>query len=123
MLFKPLLVERIRRGEKTTTRRRSVHINGRQLRYKAGSQYALQPGRGKKHVGHLRVLDVRAEPLGGMSGADAGREGFACIASFKAYWRGLHRGYDGNEIVTVIDFEYLGERDCCADFEIDAAVE
>lgn len=116
MLFKPLLVARIRDGSKTTTRRRTTN---RKRPIVAGSEHALQPGRGKKHVGHLRVTAVKWQQLSIMGNDDARREGFATLAVFRAYWRGLHREFDPSEIVTVIDFKYLGERDCCAPFVVE----
>lgn len=114
MIFKPILVDRIVAGTKTMTRRRGVHRDGRPLRYAPGNAYALQPGRGKRHVGHLMIEAAYNEPLGFLTRADARAEGFASIETFRAYWIELHGAYDPGEIVAVYAFRYAGRLPCCA---------
>ena len=123
MIFKPVLVDQVRRGHKTVTRRRITHRNGHALRYVAGKEYALQPGRGQPHVGHLLVTATREEPLAAMTVDDAAAEGFmrypgvGDLLAFWDYWGALHGDYYTTEIVAVIEFRYVGRRECCAPFD------
>ena len=118
MIFKPVLVDKIQRDHKRITRRRLTA-----LRYQAGREYVLQPGRGKPHVGHICVVSVHKEPLFSMTRADAGREGFYTftgdgdLEAFREYWRALYGRIDLDEIVAVIEFRYTGQRECCAPFK------
>lgn len=121
MIFRPELVEKVLAGEKTVTRRPvKTTVNGigratsqmplnllAPCRYEAGKDYALQPGRGKKAVGRIRVLDVRREPLAEVDTADARREGFYGGPEFAAYWSRLYGSYDPTQLVDRIEFELL----------------
>lgn len=104
MIFQRDLVELVLTGRKTVTRRRQVHRDGRPLRYKERGVYAVQPGRGKHHVGHLQVLAITAEPLGMISHDDAQREGFAGPEEFIDRWAELHGSFDQDEVVIRIAF-------------------
>ena len=110
MIFKPELIEKILAGEKTVTRRPVKYDPAGEplpCRYEPGRDYALQPGRGKKAVGRIRVLDVRREPLAEVDTADARREGFYGGPEFAAYWSKLYGSYDPTELVDRIEFELL----------------
>lgn len=50
-----MICGRIIRGEKNCTRRLTAHRDGKPLRCQAGRSYALQPVRGKRHIGHIAV--------------------------------------------------------------------
>lgn len=105
MIFRPELASKIKKGEKSQTRRPlkryvepdspwvTTHTGGRRrrspvptvtvdgeryvaCRYQVGHTYAVQPGRGKPEVTRIRVTDVRVERLGDISVDDARREGF-----------------------------------------------
>lgn len=117
MIFRPELAKKVLSGEKTVTRRRLVHRDGKPIQYHAGRQYAVQPGRGQKHVGHICVIEVRTEYLREISHQEALAEGFVCgpaIDSFMRYWMSLHGGWDPDEVVAVIRFHVLPRRSCCA---------
>lgn len=114
MIFAPSLAQRILEGNKTVTRRRLTHRGGRELRYKAGGVYAIQPGRGKRHIGHLRVLDVIAEPLAWVDEREARMEGFESPEAFQRYWAVLHGEYDPEELVARISFEVWPGNGCCS---------
>lgn len=114
MIFAPSLAQRILDGQKTVTRRRLTHRGGREIRYKVGGVYAIQPGRGKRHIGHLRVLDVFAEPLTWVDESEASLEGFESSETFKRYWAVLHGKYDPGEIVARISFELWPGNGCCS---------
>lgn len=84
MIFSPEMVEKVMDGSKVVTRRRLP------TRYQAGKMYAVQPGRGKRHVGHIEVLGVNTESLWSITEEDARLEGFANRSDFKRYWKLLH---------------------------------
>lgn len=98
MIFKPEMLKKVLSGEKTVTRRRTS-------RYVVGRGYAVQPGRGKRHVAHIKVLGVNEECLGGISYRSAEAEGFESPSAFKAYWTTLHGSWNPAEFVTRIHFE------------------
>lgn len=122
MIFRPELAKKVLSGEKTVTRRRLVHRDGKPIRYHEGRQYAVQPGRGRKHVGHLCVIQVTEEKLRETSQAEANAEGFVkrttwddtALWQFMMYWMSLHGGWDPEEVVAVIRFHALPRRSCCA---------
>lgn len=89
MIFRPELVAKIKTDDKTMTRRR-VKKGEHACRYQGGRDYAVQPGRGQKSVCRIRVTDVRREPLGTITAADARAEGFPDIAGFARYWLHLY---------------------------------
>ncbi|MBZ0291403.1 MAG: ASCH domain-containing protein [Anaerolineae bacterium] len=88
MIFTPEHCELILSGCKTQTRRvvkggeillevsncHMVYIKNR-IKWEVGKTYALQPGRGKKAVGRIRITDIRKEPLQELSTEDAIAEG------------------------------------------------
>lgn len=88
MIFRPELVEAIRAGRKTETRR-PVKPD-QPCRYVVGRTYAVQPGRGKRGVCRIRVIDVRRERVDQIDGPAAHREGFDSRIAFLDYWRGLY---------------------------------
>lgn len=104
MIFSLQLATKVLEGVKTTTRRRITHRDGRPLRYQAGKSYAVQPGRGKPHVGHIKVWSVEVQPLGALLPSGARDEGFLTVGDFNDYWGRLHGGYDRSEPVAVIKF-------------------
>ena len=97
MIFGPELIGKVLDGSKTVTRRRSS-------RYQVGKVYSVQPGRGRKHVGHIRVLVASEECLGGVSYRSAQAEGFESPAAFSEYWAALHGSWNPAEFVTRIIF-------------------
>ena len=119
VIFGAELVGKILAGQKTVTRRR-LHGSDTGIgwrgpsRYQAGKVYAVQPGRGKQHVGHIHVWNVYPERLGRMTYVDAQSEGFTSLLDFTSYWETLHGGYDPDEIVTVIRFDLAPRCPDCA---------
>ena len=114
MIFGPELVGEVLDGTKTVTRRRVTHRDGRDLRYRAGKVYAIQPGRGKPHVGHIRIRSVSVESLGDIRLADIEAEGFNHPCAFVEYWKRLYGHYDPKEAVAVISFELAPRCPKCA---------
>jgi len=92
MLFKPKLCEAILEGRKTQTRRvvklppdgevlcswetgkPSYVWNGR-VKWQIDRTYAVQPGRGKKAVGRIRIIAIRRERLQDIKTSDIVAEG------------------------------------------------
>lgn len=111
MMFKPELCEKILDGTKTMTRR---PLKDGKNPYRVGQWIAVQPGRGRKGIATVEVVDTRVEFVGDISYEDARLEGFAGegsttpVAAFLDYWRGLY-GDDANlmEQVAVIEFKLV----------------
>ena len=96
MIFKSELCDKVLSGEKTQTRRlkreneyftrgsfgqpdcvsRRSETTLDIRKWVVGRTYAVQPGRGKKAVGRIKLLVIREESLQDMSGADAIAEGW-----------------------------------------------
>lgn len=58
--------------------------------YAVGNTYAVQPGRGEKAVGRIRVLKIREEDVRDISEADAKAEGFDSPLAFLETWVMMH---------------------------------
>jgi hypothetical protein len=98
MIFGKELIEKVLSGEKIVTRRRSS-------RYQVGKVYAIQPGRGKKHVGHIEILSVQEQRLSMvMRPGEVRREGFRRYGDFVNYWEKLHGPIQYHETVARIEF-------------------
>ena len=109
MIFGKDMVEKVLSGAKTVTRRRLP------VRYQVGRVYAVQPGRGKRHVGHIRVLGMNEECLGGISYRSAQAEGFESPSAFSAYWIALRGGWNPAEVVMRIHFELAPACPACGE--------
>lgn len=116
MIFSPDLAEKIMRGEKTETRRPRTGENptgklggwiNNPCRYQPGRTYAVQPGRGKKSIGRIRVLSVLPEVLHEMTDESFRREGFANAQEFQAKWLSLYRRGNWLDPVWTIRFEVV----------------
>ena len=103
MLFKPELVRLILEGKKTQTRR---PLAGRRL-IEVGKVVAVQPGRGKRAVVHIRITGRRIERLGAIRERDAIAEGVRSREEFFALWRRLYGRVDLDEEVVVYEFEVV----------------
>lgn len=99
MIFGPELIGKVLDGSKIVTRRRIP------ARYQVDRVYAVQPGRGKRHVGHILILHVNEERLSKvMLTGEARREGFRSKGAFLNYWEGLHGPIRYDETVARITF-------------------
>jgi len=114
MIFSPQLAAKVLSGEKTVTRRRLVHRDGRPSRYKVSGVYAVQPGRGKPHVGHIQVWNILIEPLNAITNDDIRLEGFAKWVDFMDYWVALYHIWNPYEEVARIRFERAPSCERCA---------
>ncbi len=94
MIFKSGLCDKVLSGEKTQTRRvkkeGEYFVGGpftrvmvekqnlykmSRIKWMTGRTYAVQPGRGEKAVGRIKLLAIREEPLQNISDDDAKQEG------------------------------------------------
>lgn len=140
MIFTPENCKKVLSGQKTMTRRVvkdgerlletarmrwvDIALNGRDMmKWVVGRTYAVQPGRGKKAVGRMKIAAIRRERLGDISEADCIAEGidptkpynwgFTSRARFRELWISLYgddpvKGWEANPDVWVISFELVG---------------
>jgi hypothetical protein len=116
VIFRPALAQLVVEGRKTVTRRRVKFLDGperpwlaAECRYKVGRTYAVQPGRGKKAIGRIRILNVWRESSFGAVRVEWGglrREGFQSYSAFEAYLRRLYGGVPSGP-VDRIEFELV----------------
>ena len=116
MIFSPELAAKVLDGTKTITRRR-VRV-GDFCRYLPGQVYAVQPGRGKKHVGHIAVWGLSYRILNSISDADVRSEGFVDIGGFMDYWMKLYGVWNPNEEVSVIEFILAPSCERCVPLQV-----
>ncbi len=132
MIFASGLCDRVLDGSKTQTRRlikpgevarihprRVVDLNGR-TKWQVGRTYAVQPGRGKRAVGRIRITRIRTERLQDIRPEDVVAEGFgrwrgmhqaANMTELSMMWDRLHTQpgtrWDDNPLVWVLEFELV----------------
>lgn len=121
MIFRQELIDKILAGEKTVTRRpvktTATGVGTPSMatplnllvpcRYEVGKTYAVQPGRGQKAVGRIRVVAVDKEELRCISWHEARNEGFANVAAFLRYWRRLYGHVNPSQLVWRIEFKLI----------------
>ena len=85
-------------GRKTQTSRKGVYPN-------------IKPGRIVRaaitHFADLEIVDVHRKKLGDFDESDAQREGGYTLDQFKQVWKGLHGGWNPNEVVSIIRFRLV----------------
>lgn len=88
--------------EKTVTRRSLWSSRF----YREGMTTPVKDGLGRTH-GRVLIKKIREERLDDISFEDCIREGVGSQKEFKELWKSLHRRYDPNQIVRVIEFELI----------------
>lgn len=87
--------------------------NGCRTQWRLDRTYAVQPGRGKRAVGRIRVTGLRVERVQAITEADAQAEGVDSVQAYAALWDAIHskRGerWSDNPLVVVIQFELVKE--------------
>lgn len=134
MLFKPELIEKIKMGEKTQTRRvvkpNEVHVgimpgerfsrsisqtitleDGRivpqRIKWQVGRDYAMCPGRGKHGVGRIEVIYLGENQDVRRIGEGAAKaEGFDSVNAFLSTWIHIN---DHSAQATWVDLEHRKE--------------
>jgi uncharacterized protein YqfB (UPF0267 family) len=126
MQFKPVMIEAIKAGRKTQTRRpvkpgdfrlwdRSpvrpgtqviavCDVKGR-LRWRNGGRYSVCPGRGKDRVGLIQITGIGSERVDKISEQDARAEGFESREAFLAAWKALYPKGNLEANVWVLEFK------------------
>jgi hypothetical protein len=99
LIFKRQFLDRIVGGKKTATRRAS------RPRAKPGGIYRMKAGLFEDLPDRIRVLRVYPRRLSGMTSEEALKEGFLPGAR---EWTGIYRSWDDDQVVWVVEFEYLG---------------
>lgn len=86
----------------------TVERNGRVL-WRVGNTYAVQPGRGKHGIGHIKLLKIELQMLGAITRADAKAEGFYSKAAFFRAWWELYPSvdHDLSQMVWVLTFKLV----------------
>ena len=109
-MFRRELVDKVRRGEKTQTRRlpgkREWHVG--EAAWVAIGRYC----RREDSPSVILVVNVGSERLQRISAVDIEREGFESRKSFRKYWDSLYARrpdaqWDANPLVTVITFTVM----------------
>jgi hypothetical protein len=128
MQFKPAMIEAIKAGRKTQTRRpvkpgdfqlwdRSTLLAGARvitvcdvkgrIRWRVGGRYSVCPGRGKDRVGLIQLTGIRSDGIGQISERDALAEGFESREAFLAAWKALYPKGNLESNVWVLEFKAL----------------
>lgn len=69
----------------------AVHFRGRKASiYQVGKSCAVQPGRGQRAIGRIRITGIRREDVRDISDEDARAEGFASKWQFWETWTEMH---------------------------------
>ncbi|HSH12327.1 MAG TPA: ASCH domain-containing protein, partial [Desulfurivibrionaceae bacterium] len=120
--------QKVLSGQKTQTRRlardsdrlwsiehegreaEKVLWRGEKAKWRTGRSYAVQPGRGKKAIARIRLLDIQYQLLGHVSEEEANAEGYASLAEFIQTWTKIHGHYDLGQPVWALEFRLIPER-------------
>ena len=106
MLFKEEHIEKIKNGTKTATRRVWKFNHARENGIYAIQSRMFQPWR---ECPKIRAVKVYDQPLGDMTEEDANKEGGYTLAEFKDLFEDITGDkWDDNQVVTVVEFEYIG---------------
>ncbi len=101
ILFKKSYITKIINGEKTVTRRPKRPM------VKPGGEYNIRVSFYTHLPDRFRVMKRVQQRLGDMSHDDAIKEGFRDLDEFREEWTGIYGAYDPDQIVWVVEFQYL----------------
>lgn len=104
-LFKRRLIQKVRSGEKTQTRRTHKRT------WKLGKTYSIRASYFGKPEGHIKILKKFKQPLGEISLQDVKKEGFNTLEEFRRAWEEINGkgSWDPEQTVTVYEFKYVEE--------------
>jgi len=103
MQFTPEHIEKIKRGEKTVTRR-----DWKRAMVKVGGVYPAQTQRYQRKSEcdvFFRVIALYRQRLGDMTEEDAKKEGGYTLEEFEKVWKEINGWWDPNRVVWVVEFE------------------
>ena len=101
LLFKKQFISKIRENKKTQTRRL------KQPRVKIGKTYSLRSSYTKILPEKILITDIFQQYLGEISQEDIRKEGFEDLNEFKDIWREIYGNYDPEELIWVVEFQYV----------------
>ncbi len=84
----------------------SVYNNGR-TKWSVGSDYSVQPGRGKSAVARIRITKINSEQILRISNQAAIAEGFCSRQEFLKTWKHIHGEQSFGLRVWVLTFELI----------------
>lgn len=102
LLFKKPYIKQIIDGEKTTTRRVSRPM------VKVGGVYHIRFDFFNHLPDRIMVKCLYQERLGEMTSEDAFKEGASSLDEFREEWTELYDSWDDQQLVWVVEFEYIG---------------
>jgi hypothetical protein len=102
LLFKNQFLSKIRENKKTQTRRL------KQPRIKIGKTYNLRSSYTRVLPEKILITDIFQQYLGEISLEDIHKEGFEDLNEFIQVWREIYGNYDPEEIIWVVEFQYVG---------------
>lgn len=110
MIFTPTNAALVMSGRKTQTRR-PVKAGEHRAPYQVGRGYAVQPGRGKPGIGHIRITRVRMEQVQYISSRDCRAECAKTLLDYARIWDGIYHAteyrWSANPWVRVYTFEVI----------------
>ena len=80
---------------------------GTRVKWRTGRSYAVQPGRGKRAMARIRLLDIRYQLLGHVTEVEARAEGFSCLDEFERTWTTIHGRFNTEQPVWALEFRLL----------------
>lgn len=87
----------------------AVYRHGRLL-YQVGKTYSIQPGRGRKGIGHFRLLHIGfVSRAWNMSSTEARAEGFKSPSAFREIWVKLYGRAALEQSCYALVIERIGE--------------
>jgi len=102
LFFKKQFITKIREGKKTQTRRL------KQPRIKIGKTYNLRSSYTRVLTEKILITDIFQQYLGEISVEDIRKEGFDSLTEFINIWCEIYGNYDPEEIIWVVEFQYVG---------------
>ena len=102
LLFKEQFISKIREKKKTQTRRL------KQPKIKIGKNYHLRSSYRKVLPEKILITDIFQQYLGEINQEDITKEGFETPQEFINIWREIYGSYNPEELIWVVEFQYLG---------------
>lgn len=102
-IFREPLIQKIREGRKTQTRRTSKR------RYKVDRRYGIRSSRFRRSEAHIVIKRRFEQKLGEISSEDIKKEGFDSLEEFRKAWEEINGkgSWDTEQIVTVYEFRLV----------------
>ena len=102
LLFKKQFIPKIQQGKKTQTRRL------KKPNTKIGKTYHLRSSYRQVLPEIILITDIFQQHLGEITHQDINKEGFESLNQFTQVWREIYGLYNPEELIWVIEFQYVG---------------